>query len=207
MDFKGTYKGLNEQELIIRIKENSDYLGVVYKNCKNNAVRFMQRFSNGSLKEYELEDVFHDAVIVLYEKITENDFVLTCTVQTYLNSVCKNQLGNKLKKDSKITEFEDQKDDDVEEENSMSFKSSINDALEEIEDEKEAQFQAIERALNAIRLSGGHCYELLTLFWYHKKSMVELTEILGYNNPDTTKQQKARCQKRLEKIAFNELNQ
>ena len=35
--------------------------------------------------------------------------------------------------------------------------------------------------------------------------MIELTNLFGYNNADTTKQQKARCQKRLEKIAFNEL--
>ncbi len=203
---KNVFLKLNDQELLIKIKENSDYLGVVYKNCKNNSVRFMQKMTNGSLKAYELEDVFHDAVIVLYEKITENDFVLTCTLQTYLNSVCRFQLLNKLGKDSKITEFEDQKDDD-EEDNPMSFKSSIHDALDEIEDEKEAQFVAIERALNAIKLAGGHCYELLTLFWYHKKSMAELTNIFGYSNPDNTKQQKAKCQKRLEKIAFHELNQ
>ena len=53
--------------------------------------------------------------------------------------------------------------------------------------------------------AGGHCYELLTLFWYHKKSMNDLTQHFGYTSADNTKNQKARCQKRLEKIAYNEL--
>jgi hypothetical protein len=58
-----------------------------------------------------------------------------------------------------------------------------------------------------MKAAGGHCYELLTLFWYHKKSMNELTTEFGYTNEVNTRNQKAKCQKRLEKIAYNELNQ
>ena len=87
----------------------------------------------------------------------------------------------------------------------MSYNASITDTLDEIEDAKESQFTAIERALEAMKDAGGHCYELLTLFWYHKKSMNDLTQHFGYTSADNTKNQKARCQKRLEKIAYNEL--
>ena len=199
------FAGLNDQELIVKIKENPDFLGLVYKNCKKNAIRFMHSMSNGSIKDYELEDIIHDAIIVLYEKIITNDFVLTCALQTYLNSVCRFQLLNKLGNNKKTTEFEDNQGDD-DEENPLSYRSYITDSLEVIEDNKEAKYIAIERALESIKAAGGHCYELLTLFWYHKKSMIELTEFFGYSNKETTKQQKAKCQKRLEKIAFNELN-
>jgi len=198
------FAGINDQELIVKIKENPDFLGLVYKNCKKNAIRFMLSMSNGSIKDYELEDIIHDAIIVLYEKIITNDFVLTCAIQTYLNSVCRFQLLNKLGNNKKTTEFEDSQDDDGEE-NALSYKSYISDSLEIIEDSKEAKYIAIERALELIEAAGGHCYELLTLFWYHKKSMTELTEIFGYSNKENTKQQKAKCQKRLEKIAFNEM--
>jgi hypothetical protein len=54
--------------------------------------------------------------------------------------------------------------------------------------------------------AGGHCYELLTLFWYHKKSMNELTTVFGYTNEVNTRVQKSKCQKRLEKMAFSQLN-
>lgn len=200
------FSGLTDQELINKIKENPDFLGLVYKNCKKNAVRFMYKMSNGSIGDYELEDIIHDAILVLYEKIINKDFVLTCTLQTYLNSVCRYQLLNRHT-NNKFTIIEGINgvvDDD--DENPLGFKFDITDSLEEIEDSKEAQFVAIEKALLSIKNAGGHCYELLTSFWYHKKSMSELTEIFGFTNAVNTRKRKEVCQKRLEKIAYTELN-
>ncbi|MBW4359384.1 sigma-70 family RNA polymerase sigma factor [Flavobacterium taihuense] len=196
---------LTDQELVILIQQNPDYLGEVYKRCKQYCIQFMRKMTNGSKSDYELDDVFHDSMLVLYEKIIKEDFELTASLQTYLNSVCRFQLLNKLGKEKLYSDYDDDggKDDD---ENPMGYKSSITDSLDEIEDPKESQFTAIERALLMMKEAGGHCYELLTLFWYHKKSMNELTQHFGYSNSDNTKNQKAKCQKRLEKIAFNVLN-
>lgn len=206
MSDKTTLLQLTDQELLARIKENPDVLGLVYKRCKSNSIRFMQKMTSGSVNEYELDDVFHDAILVLYEKIIEGNFELTCALQTYLNSVCRFQLLNKLGKNKLTTDFDDNSDND-DDESPMNFNANITDSLDEIEDPIEKQYKAIERALELIKNAGGHCYELLTLFWYHKKSMKELTEFFGYSNADNTKQQKAKCQKRLEKIAYNELQQ
>ena len=203
---KINFTTLNDQELLVKIKENSDYLGIVYKRCKANCLGFMRKMTNGKISDYELEDVFQDANIILYEKIVKGDFVLTATFQTYLNSVCRFQLLNTLEKSKLTTDYEDNSDDD-DDENPNGYHSSITDSLDAVDHSNEPQFLAIETALVKMKDAGGHCYELLTLFWYHKKSMNELTTEFGYNNSDTTKNQKARCQKRLEKIAYNELNQ
>ena len=203
---KINFTTLNDQELLVKIKENSDYLGIVYKRCKANCLGFMRKMTNGKISDYELEDVFQDANIILYEKIVKGDFVLTATFQTYLNSVCRFQLLNTLEKSKLTTDYEDNSDDD-DDENPNGYHSSITDSLDAVDHSNEPQFLAIETALVKMKDAGGHCYELLTLFWYHKKSMNELTTEFGYNNSDTTKTQKARCQKRLEKIAYNELNQ
>ena len=193
----------SDQELLKKIKENSDNLGYVYKNCKSNSIRFMKKMTS-KMNEYELEDVFQDAVIVLYEKITKGNFELTCSFQTYINTVCRNQLLTTLKKtEIKVDFIENNEDDD---DNSELSYLNITDSLDVIDNTNEPYFQAIEKALLKIKEAGGHCYELLTLFWYHKKSMNELAETFGYSNADNTKNQKARCQKRLEKLAFNELN-
>ena len=197
---------LNDQELLVKIKSNSDYLGIVYKRCKSNCLGFMRKMTSGKISDYELEDVFQDANIILYEKIVKGDFVLTATFQTYLNSVCRFQLLNTLEKSKLTTDYEDNSDDD-DDENPNGYHSSITDSLDAVDHSNEPQFLAIETALVKMKDAGGHCYELLTLFWYHKKSMNELTTEFGYTNSDTTKNQKARCQKRLEKIAYNELNQ
>ena len=203
---KNNFTTLNDQELLDKIKQNSDYLGIVYKRCKANCLGFMRKMTSGKINDYELEDVFQDANIILYEKIVKGDFVLTATFQTYLNSVCRFQLLNTLEKSKLTTDYQDNSDYD-DDENPNSYHSSITDSLDAVDHSNEPQFLAIETALVKMKDAGGHCYELLTLFWYHKKSMNELTTEFGYTNSDTTKNQKARCQKRLEKIAYNELNQ
>jgi RNA polymerase sigma factor (sigma-70 family) len=204
MEDRTEFIALSDQELLVKIKENQDYLGVVYKRCKANCINFMRK-TNGSISDYELEDVFQDAILVLYEKIVKRDFVLTASFQTYLNSVCRFQLLNTIGKSRLTTNYQDDSDDE-DDENPMSYRSSITDSLDDVNNSSEPQFVAIEKALENMKVAGGHCYELLSLFWYHKKSMNELTNIFGYNNSDTTKSRKAKCQKRLEKIAYNELN-
>jgi hypothetical protein len=102
--------------------------------------------------------------------------------------------------------FEENNNHDDEDGNPMGYDVSITDTLDEIEDIKEAQFTALESALEIMKTAGGRCYELLTFFWYHRKSMNELAQIFGYSDADNTKNQKARCQKRLKDIAYNELN-
>lgn len=191
---------LTDQEIIVKIKEDSEHLGVVYKKCKSNTIRFLQKITSGSIKDYELDDVFHDGVIILYEKIISGNFVLTSALQTYLNSVCRFQLLNTLGKTKLTTDF------DGYTEKSMEYDNTITDSLKVIEDSNERQFKAMEAALEAIKIAGGHCYELLTLFWYHKKSMKDIAEIMNYTNASNAKHKKSRCQKRLKVIAFNKLN-
>jgi hypothetical protein len=200
------YLELSDQEVIEKIKDNNDALGIVSKRCKTNSLGFMRKMTGGKISDYELHDVFQDALIILYEKIVKGDFVLSCKLQTYINSVCRFQLLNKIKKSKLTTTFEENIGYDDEDGIPMSYDISITDTLDEIEDTKEAQFTAIERGLEIMKTAGGHCYDLITLFWYHKKSMNELTQIFGYSDADNTKNQKARCQKRLKDIAYNELN-
>ena len=104
---KVSFSGLNDQELLVKIKENSDYLGIVYKRCKTNCLGFMRKMTNGKIIDYELEDVFQDANIILYEKIVKGDFVLTSSFQTYMNSVCRFQLLNTIEKSILTTDYQD----------------------------------------------------------------------------------------------------
>jgi RNA polymerase sigma factor (sigma-70 family) len=200
------YLELSDQEVIEKIKDNNDALGIVYKRCKTNSLGFLRRMNTGKTPDDELHDVFQDAILNLYEKIVKGDFVLTCKLQTYMNQVCKFQLLSKIKKSKLTITFEENIGYDDEDGITLSYDVSITDTLDEIEDTKEAQFMALESALEIMKTAGGRCYELLTFFWYQRKSMNELTEIFGYSDADNTKNQKARCQKRLKDIVFNELN-
>ena len=203
---KNNFSNLTDQELLVKIKENSDYLGIVYKRCKSNCLGFMRKMTSGKISDYELEDVFQDANIILYEKIVKGDFVLTATFQTYLNSVCRFQLLNTLEKSKLTTDYQDNSDDD-DDENPNGYHSSITYSLDAVDHSNEPQFLAIETALEKMKAAGGHCYELLTLFWYHKKSHDEIAKIMNYSNDKTSKKQKSGCQEKLRKLSYNELNQ
>ena len=202
---QNNYSELNDQEIILKIKEDADALGIVYKKCKSSALKFLRKINYQSNERIDIEDIFHDSIIIFHEKIRSSDFVLTSSLQTYLNSVCRFQLLKKIEKNN-VVEFNDNDENDDENDDSMRFNPLITDSLEEFEDATEQQYNAIEKALEKMRVAGGHCYELLTLFWYHKKSMNELSEIFGYTNAANTKNQKAKCQKRLEKITFDLMN-
>lgn len=198
---------LKDHEIISKIKENSDALGIVFKKCKPGAIQFLRKINYQSNERIDIEDIFQDAILVLYENIVNKDFILASntSLQTYLNSVCRNQLLKKIGKNN-VVELNENKGNDEDHDEVMEFNPLIVDTLEEFVDIKEQQFNAMEKALEKIKEAGGHCYELLTLFWYHRKSMSELSEVFGYSNADNTKNQKARCQKRLEKLTFELMN-
>ena len=199
---KNNFSNLTDQELLTRIKENNDYLGIIYTRCRSNSLSFMKKMTSGNIKGYDYEDVFHDATLALYENILKGDFILTVKIQTYLNSICRNILLSTINKSKlNLDYFEDSDSDD----NPMEYKSSITDSLDDIDYSNEPLFLAIERALESIKNSGGRCFDLLTQFWYKSKSMKELTEIFEYTNEGNTKNQKSRCQERLRVLSYNEL--
>lgn len=201
---KINYLGLSDHELLDRIKDNSDYLGIVYKRCKPNCISFMRKMTSGKINDYELEDVFQDANIILYEKIVKGDFVLTASFQTYLNSVCRFQLLNTIEKSRLTADYQEDSEND-DDENPNSYLSTITDSLDAVDHSNEPLFLAIETALDLMKTVGGKCYDLLTQFWYKRRSMKELTEIFEYTDANNTKHQKARCQERLRVMSYNEL--
>jgi hypothetical protein len=52
------YGHLTDPELVELIQENQDFLGEVYKRCKQYSISFMRKMTNGAKNDYELDDVF-----------------------------------------------------------------------------------------------------------------------------------------------------
>ena len=185
---------LTDNELVQLIQGNQDYLGEVYKRCKKNSLFYLRRTATNSIDDGVLEDIFQDAIIALYENIIKGDFVLTVKMQTYIDKICYYILLKYIKA------------------NKPNIPLPINggvidtDYPESPEDSKEPKHIALEIAIEKMKAAGGHCYELLTLFWYHQKSIAELKETFGYTNDVNTRVQKSKCQERLRKLTFNEMN-
>ena len=180
------FKIYSDDELISRMLENEDVFTYIYQKHREYCLNFMK--SMGA--EFEVAiDIYQDATIVLYEKVKVGGFELRCSIQTYLNSICRNQFLAKGKSKYRLTIFIDD------------FDENIKDWFD---DDNNIETEKIERILNGLRImkdSKGNCYEILRLFFYENYSTDRIAKHFGYTNSDNAKNQKARCQKTLKKLA------
>lgn len=181
---------MNDQEKLNILSRDESYFTKVYDEHKAYTIRFLNKMNS----DYDLiSDLYQDAMILLYQKSKDPSFKLTCSIQTYINSVCRNQLLNNFRQNSKfITKEQD-------------FNSSITDWFEDDFDiEKEKRLKIIENALLQLKKSGEKCFEIIKRFFYEKQSMDEIAQALNYSNGDNVKNQKSRCQKKLKELVFQD---
>ena len=141
--------------------------------------------NGGSLQE--AKDVYQDAVIVLYEKLQDEQFELRCRIKTFLYSVSRNIWLKQLKARRKF-------------EGDLVDAAELEEPLWQEPVDTEDQYQAMNLAME---LLGEPCSTIMRDFYIHHSSMEEITEKFGYTNADSAKNQKYKCLKRLKKLFFN----
>lgn len=180
---------MTDQDILSKLRNDNSYFTKIYEENKSHSLNFMRKMNS----DFDLiTDVYQDAVIVLYEKTKDPNFKLTCSIQTYINSICRNQLLNKFKESSKFII----KSDD--------FDSNISDWFDEFDEEKEQRLGVLENALETLKEKGEKCFEILKRFFYEKQSMEEIAVEMSYTNGDNVKNQKSRCQRKLKEIVLSE---
>ena len=98
-------------------------------------------------------DIYHEAIITFYEKICSNNFTLTCSIQTYLNSICSNQLLTRYKKSKLHISLNEMYDE------------NIKDWMEdESNDITENNLKATLSSLEKLKEFGGKYYEIFKTF-------------------------------------------
>ena len=175
-----------DNQLLQEMKTNDNAHSYIYLKHKTYCINFL--FNKGSL-ENDAQDIYQDATIILYEKVQNPEFRLTCSIQTYLNSVCYYQLLSKAKSNyaKKIVHAED-------------IDENVKDWFEE---ETELTNEKIEKLLKEYenwKVIGHKCYERLRLFYYEKLSMKEIASRLGFSDAVSAKSQIDKCRSRLKII-------
>ncbi len=138
--------------------------------------------TNSGNKE-DAEDIFQEALLILYKKTKAGGFVLSSSIKTYLTGVARNLWYQELRRRGKEV--------------------SAGTGLEIVEEpmiEQEQEFKLAEMAFN---LLGEKCKQLLILFYFKRKSMIEISRTLEFSNEKVAKNQKYRC---LEKAKDNYIN-
>jgi len=183
-----------DSELINNLKEGNDSINILYKRHKNYCINFMKSM----YKDHdEINDIYHDAVIVFYEKINTPGFELTCSIQTYLNTVCRNQILKRLNhtKRYKIDNSDENKD----------ILDSITDTLEEFDDVNNERIGVMKKVFELMKEKSAKCHEMLIRFWYKNQTMDQIARAMHFANADSAKNQKARCQKEFKNEVFKKL--
>jgi RNA polymerase sigma factor (sigma-70 family) len=180
---------MTDQDKVFKLANDERYFTQVYNEHKDYSLRFLRKMYND---DDLLKDIYQDATIVLYENAKKSNFKLTCSIQTYLNSICRNRLLS-LRRNKVNTLV-----------NADDFDPNISDWFveEKYDEEKEERFTAIEKALEKMKEAGGQCYEILKRFFYQKQQMEQIAVDLNYTNGDNVKNQKSRCQKKLKELVL-----
>jgi RNA polymerase sigma factor (sigma-70 family) len=132
--------------------------------------------SKGGNKE-DAQDVFQEALIVLYRKVNTSNFKLTSKLSTYLYSVCRFLWKDELIKSKRIgfADFE------VE----LINESELDETIEH-----EKKLKQVEAILSTISVK---CQEILQLFYFKKYSMKEIAKQMGYTSERIARTQKYKC--------------
>lgn len=193
-------ESLSDAQLIELIAEDTTYLKCVSYRTRDYCISFMQRMANNIDREV-LKDIYHDALIVLYEKAKTGEFRLTCSLQTYLNSVCRNQLLNVLRQDARFSPLPGKYDGDL----AGDYSEAITDWLHPVDiGINNERVQAIMEGLE--RMKGkGDCHELLLLIHYHGNSMKDVAAHFGYKNEQIARNKNYLCREQLKALTFRAL--
>lgn len=162
-------------------ENNTLIINRLYEKFSPKIIAFVR---NNSGNESEAQDLFQDALIAIFHKAVNNDFVLTCPFDAYLFMICRNKWFTILKSKNK-------KGVTLVEPNTFNNDKQTVELSEEtiLEDEKQQLFDKTLLEISA------KCQELLKLSWAGN-GMDKVAELLNISYGYARKK-KSECMKRL----------
>jgi RNA polymerase sigma-70 factor (ECF subfamily) len=183
----------SEQLLFISLKNGSETaFKEVYETNRGLFINFARKYGLG---DDDILDVYQDAYIVFYENVRNGKLVeMKSTVATYLISIGKYKILDRLRKNSKRVDNND----------------GILSIVEEVDEELET-FDIVNETLSPeqrllqkyFEELGEKCKAILTMFYYKKYNIKKILVEGGYNSENVVKSQKSRCLKTLKESIKN----
>lgn len=167
---------MKDKELITQIKKGDEKaLDYIYRKNFKSIIKMVL---NNKGTEDEAQDIYQDALIVLWQKVQKDDFVLTSKLSTYLYAICKNLWLKELERKSRLVGTE-------------------KDEVEFINLEQKERIKIIHDCIDSL---GDTCKKVLTYYYFDGMSMLEIAKKLGFANADTAKTKKYKCKKELDSL-------
>lgn len=172
----------------IRTGANSIALEYLYDISLKKVRQYIMK--NSGSKE-DANDIFQDAVIVLFNQIQMNKFNEVYSIDAFLYSVARNLWIDKVRRSKKFTMF----DSSIE----TTIHSQELDQLQYlIQKEKSTAMKQVFKLLDE------KCQRILSYVIYEKRSMKEIKDLMGYSSEDVAKTNHYRCKQYLSKLVKND---
>ncbi|MGJ8594198.1 MAG: RNA polymerase sigma factor [Aquaticitalea sp.] len=167
----------------------------IYEENRAHFVNFAKRYN---LPYDDVIDVYQDAYITFYNNVMNGKLqTLTSSISTYLFSIGKYMIYEKLKKNKKK----------VSADYNLERVRSDDEVMSTIEIEDEPLSVEQELLAKYFNTLGKQCQRLLTLFYYRGYNIKDIMKAENYNTENVVKSQKSRCMKTLkDKIKADQLN-
>lgn len=171
------------------LRNDTIVLQYIYKNFYSK-INFFIKKNNGD--DDDANDVFQEAIIIMYRKLKANDLVLDCTFETYLYSVCRflwlKQLEKRKLEKEKIKDNHEYNDD------------LYDDGLEKVVDINE-RYRLYQKHFTNL---GTDCQKILQLY-FDKVSLKNIAQIMGFKSEKYAKKRKFKCKEYLIKSIKQDL--
>ena len=176
-------KYTNEELLHGILRNDNLILQHIYKNFFYKINFFIKKNSGD---DEDSNDVFQEAIIIIYRKLKANDLVLDCSFETYLYSVCRflwlKQLEKRKTEREKIQDNHD-------------FNEDIYDNSFETTVDMNEKYKLYQKHFKNL---GKDCQKILQLF-FDKVSLRQIAQMMGYQSEKYAKKRKYKCKEYLVK--------
>jgi RNA polymerase sigma factor (sigma-70 family) len=180
----------SNQELLNGILRNDTIvLQSIYKNYYSK-INFFIKKNNGD--DDDANDIFQEAIIIIYRKLKANDLILDCTFETYLYSVCRflwlKQLERRKLEKEKIKDNHEFNED------------IYDDNLEKVVDLND-RYRLFQKHFANL---GKDCQKVLQLY-FDKVPLKSIAQIMGFKSEKYAKKRKFKCKEYLIKSIKQDL--
>lgn len=183
-----TFK-IRDKSILELIQQGKDSKAISMLYDKSFA-KIKNHVKNNSGNVQDAEDLFQDAVVILYKYIKTNKFDYSNDIDAFLFTICKNLWINTVKKRQKLNYSDDT--NMLDSFNTLPYEQTL------IDNERELLIQ------NSFEKLGGRCKEVLNHVIYFDVTMKELAEKMNFSSEDSAKTQHYKCKQKL--IALLENN-
>ena len=141
---------------------------------------------NNGTKE-DANDVFQDAVIVLFNQIRLGKFNENHSIDAFIYSVSRNLWIDKVRRSKKFTSYDSNSE--------YLNHSNDSDHLEDLKKKKKSSAMQ-----QVFKMLDEKCQKILTFVIYEKRTMKEIKDLMGYSSDDVAKTNHYRCKQYLAKL-------